>query len=242
MTAKKTTAKKSKPVNPKKRRGGSKATGKGNGPGGARSSALDQLLSESLEEVEDYFRGLYDDETYTDECTVLEKQFALAYMDNGFKIGPAYLAAVPSYESKSTTQRYNRGKSVLSRPGVQKFVAQELYNRQIASGVTRGWVTRKYREWASIDPTEFFEMMKLGKSNRYSIVLKCELTELPKHVRTAIKSMSVDPKSGSIKVELVDQKGALDQLSKLLGFTNDNLINLDTDEVHLHFDKQDADA
>lgn len=201
---------------------------------------LDADLETTVEEVEEYLLSCYDEEMddFKDLPLRAEMEFCHAFMANGFKGGPAYSTVYPD---KAKANASAQAQQFLSRPRVKCYLAKQLYAKRLRLGITSDWVCKKYLAWANLDITQFLDLKTKGRG--IGVYLKKEINELPPLVRQSIKSISYEEKSGKIKVEFIDQKAALDSLVKLLGYTNDALINIDTDNsVHLHFDAQDREA
>lgn len=206
--------------------------------GGARVSKLRQVLEETHDEIEQYFLNSFkkDDEV---KLTPTKIAFCLALMDNGWNKSKAYVKAVPDSVSLSQNTHCIRALKWLDDINCQSFIAREMAYRRTSATATHAWVVQKYYDWANLDPTQFFD---LGKSGKKDIIrLKGKLSDLPKELRTAINDISVDPKSGSIKVKFVNQMDAMDRLKKLLGYEKEANLFEDA-SVHLHFDEQDKDA
>lgn len=238
VKTKKPTAKSTLKPTPKKKVTSKPKTPSKKTMGGARVSKLAKVLQETHDEIEQYFLDSFKkDEEFN--LTPTKIAFCLALMDNGWNKSKAYLKAVPDSADLSQNAHCVRALKWLEDKNIQCFIAREMAHRRTVACATHAWVVQRYYDWSTIDPTEFFDLGKNGKRN--IIILKKKLSQLPKEIRTAISEISVDPKTNSIKVKFVNQKDALDRLSKLLGYEKESNLFEDA-SVHLHFDEQDKDA
>lgn len=216
-------------------------------PSTKNMNSFDTMVLKTAEEVEDYLMKSYieeDDDIY-DLPSMTEMQFCHAYLSNGFKQGPAIRTILPE-----STEAYctSRAQILLSRDRVQRYLSNELHSRRLKMGVTAAWICKKYLAWSTLDVTEFLDFTpnKMSKNGdrvvrKASVFLKGDIADLPRLVRQAIKSLTIDDK-GKVKVEFIDQKSALDSLAKMLGYANDKLTMDAKLPIHLHFDQQDSEA
>ncbi len=204
---------------------------------------LNITIESTEREIQEYY-ARYNEFEPTDLSHV-QTVFALEYIKNGFKIAAAVRKAVGEDRLKRWTNRRTPtqvGTNWLIQKKVIDFIQDQLNARCERLQVTAEWIARKYKIWSEIDVTQFIEL-KENAEGGHTLSLKQNLEDLPKSIRTSIKSVSVGV-GGDVKVDFVDGKSALDSLSKLLGMFNDKL-EIDTKEnlkINLVFDKQDSDA
>ena len=167
--------------------------------------------------------------------------FCQEFIKAAYKIAPAIKATFGTQAEGWTDQDITKvGQRLLQLPKIRKYLQEEIENRVTKLKTTSDWVAQKYRDWSEIDVTDYIRV-EYNKRGRPQIKLLYELDELPKQVRSAIKSVSVNS-YGDLKIEFVDQKGALDQLAKLQGLI-DTKMKVEVEQpILLSFDKEDEDA
>ena len=206
-------------------------------------------IEDCIKGVEDYYRETNGMVT-PDDMTIDETMFALEFIATNFntqqaaantrraRLGDDHesdkLENDPDFYHVCTTI----GKRYLTKYRVREFIQQQINNRIERLQVTEDWVWSKYRNWARTDVTQLIEIKE--QKGRQIITLKENINDLPLEIRTAITSVTVTT-MGDIKVEFVNQKAALDQLCKLMNIGNDK-VDLNTGEIHMHFDAQDGEA
>lgn len=198
------------------------------------------VLKATIDDVENSFSmAVYEHPTNLSPEQVI---FSLEFMKNGYKAVPAIRETYGQIvHDWSGSRCIELAKKLLGLSKVKRFINQEIELRAQKLQITADWIAKKYKQWATINVTDYITIKHHEKSKRPYIVLKTELEKMPDEIKSAIKSISVTT-SGDLKVEFVDQRAALDSLTKLLGFANDK-INIETKTpIFLNFDSQDKEA
>ena len=180
--------------------------------------------------------------------SVMETMFCLEFIGNGFRKGLAYLHAVGQGEGETRKLAIGTascsGDRLLKKPHIKNFIQDQLNARCERLQVTSDWVARKYKIWSEIDITQYIDIIQpKTRTGRARLVLKQSLEDLPLAVRSAIKSITMTT-AGDLKVEFIDQKAALDSLTKVLGLSVDilEISGKKGGPINLNFDAQDAEA
>lgn len=197
------------------------------------------VLSEAIDEVERSL-GII---VYKHKTELSPEQiiFALEFINNGYKAEPAVRETFGNLADKwSRSQCATVAKELLQMEKIQEFIREQLALRVEKLKTTSDWVAQRYRDWATINVADYIKVQYTDEGRPY-ITLSKDLDKLPDSVRSAIRCIKVN-KEGSLEVTFVDQKAALDSLTKLLGFMNEKLdVNVKSN-VSLSFDAQDAEA
>lgn len=173
--------------------------------------------------------------------------FSLEYIKSGYCLNPSVKATFGDIAKDwAESKCHTIGEELLKLPKIKSFILEEMDRRCEKLRVTTDWIANKYKAWANVNVTDYLEVYypeKQGRTNpRPQIRLKTELDELPDEIKSAIKSISISS-YGDLKIEFIDQKSALDSLTKLLGLGGENKLVLDTTaSINILFDDQDADA
>ena len=168
--------------------------------------------------------------------------FCLEFIKNGYKGVPAIKETFGSLAEQWNDSKCNTlAMELLSMEKVKLFINEQLELRAEKLKTTSDWIAQKYRDWATLSVTDYVTIRYSEKTGRPRIDLTTPLEELPETVRSAIKSIKVTA-AGDLSVEFVDQKGALDALSKLMGYMTEKLDVQVKGNVTLNFDAQDATA
>lgn len=209
---------------------------------------LEHLRVDAVEESIEKVRSYYENKPFNNcGLSVREITFAMNFIAFGFDSCSAMreiLKDHPNYKDQVDDPQFpalcvRQARNCLEKFEVRKFIQQQINcNLEIAE-VTANWVASKYKAWSMLDLSEVVELKE--HRGRQIICLKKNLEDLPNEVRSAIRSISIT-NHGDVKIDLVDQSAALNQLSKMLGFANDKGDEKGETEIHLHFDSQDADA
>ena len=198
---------------------------------------VNRVLSEVEDDVEEIMGNVY--EGKITNLTPFEHAFVHAYVGHAYRILPCMKEILPAEESEGALQKIARG--LLTRPRVLRAIAYNIRLRQARNEVTFDWVANKYRTWADMDMTQFFEVRRKDDGTM-AITAKTDFEDMHPEVRKCIKSMKVDDK-GSLEITFIDQKAALDSLVKLLGFEQAHKIDLKVKGgLSLKFDAQDEGA
>lgn len=195
--------------------------------------SVEEIDFENPQAVQDF----YDQEGMLSEKEVL---FCLQYIENGMIAKHAYAKVFNCENLKTCAVEASK---LLRKPKLKLFLRRELDQRAQRLGVTSDWVAYKYKVWSEAFIGDFVEVkeFKVKGVTTQVLLLKSHLEDLTPEQRSCIKS--VEPtKDGHIKVTLIDQKAALDSLSKMLGYTNDKLKIEAEGTLILKFDDQDKDA
>lgn len=170
--------------------------------------------------------------------------FCNNYIENNYSVVPTIRQTLGEHIIDWNDKKCRRlGNKLLEQPKIKNFITEELSFICEEHRISKYWVCAKYKAWSEIDITDYLTIEYPNIKNartRPQIKLKAKLEEMPKCVRTAIKGISVTS-AGDLKVEFIDQKGALDSLQKLLGMTEEK-IKVSGQVNNLHFDKQDSEA
>lgn len=135
---------------------------------------------------------------------------------------------------------------LLKLPKIKSYIMDELERRAEKLKASADWIAYKYKTWASICITDYIEIEYYTNPRtgvkKPSLKLKTEIEDLPPEIKSAIKSITVNSQ-GDLKIEFIDQKSALDSLTRMLGLNGDNKIVLDSRApINVIFDSQDEDA
>lgn len=208
--------------------------------GGARKTEFMKMIEQSAIEVDEYLASVHDEhaDEFENLPSLREMEFCGHWMANGYKTAPAMQKVIPGIEPSSATQH---GRKILKKPLVQQYLARQLHNKRVRTGITADWIAQKYKAWATLDITQFIDFEPSQGKKRAAVYIRSQISDLPPLVRQCIKSISVDEKTGRVKVDFIDQKSAVDSLAKLLGFTNDKLLDINN-HIEMHFDSQDEEA
>jgi superfamily II helicase len=206
---------------------------------------LEEIIDDSIVEYAVERELIELNEDHLIDLSAQQTVFALEYIKNGYKLAPAVRAAVgkekaESWKNKRTATQI--GHNWLKKEKVFKFIHDQLNARCKRLELSVDVIARQYYIWSQIDVTEFVELRR-NETGKPIICLKCELEALPRSVRTSVRSLTTTA-AGDVKIEFIDQKGALDSLTKLLGFNNEKLQigTADNSTLKLIFDMQDKDA
>ena len=198
------------------------------------------VLRGTMDEVEQsYSMLIYEHPTNLSPEQVI---FVLEFIKSGYKAVPAIQNTFGHLAEEWVDRKCQAVASrLLDLPKVKSFLNEQLEARAEKLKVTADWVALKYKQWAQIDVAKYIEVAHHEKTKRPYIKLKTNLNDMPEQIRSAIKEVSVT-QAGDLKVVFVDQKAALDSLSKLMGFT-DNKVTIETKApIIMHFDAQDENA
>lgn len=207
------------------------------------------VLKATVDEVENSFSMMvYDHPTNLSPEQVI---FALEFIKNGYKALPAVKETFGNMISEWSDQRcYQLAEKLLGLKKVKKYINEELELRAHKLQITADWIAKKYKQWATINVTDYITVeytkkppgsKALNFRPRPQIIMKKSLEEMPEVIKSSIKSIGVTA-SGDLKVEFIDQKAALDSLTKLMGFANDKIEAEIKGPVILQFDSEDANA
>ncbi len=210
---------------------------------------FEQILEKSVDEIEEFLLSTYKDpgtDHFNDLPTPQEILFCDYYLSNGFNVVQAMSRVHPGVDEQNAC---HWAKKYLAKDSVQNYLKRALHFKRLRLGVTSDWICQKYLTWANLDITEFIDFTPASKTRQAFTTLKKNIHDLPAVVRQSIKSLTVD-KEGKVKVEFIDQKSALDSLSKMLGYGDSPVtkkaggVNPDSDgkKIVLNFDSQDEDA
>lgn len=141
------------------------------------------------------------------EITHKEKLLAMKYVENGFRVKDAAIAAGYSAKTASVS-----GSRALSRANVKAYVDYLKANLAEHIGISAFQIAEQLKAIGFVNLQDMFD----DKGNVRNI------KELPKEVAAALSSfeIGVDPETGerSIKVKANDKLSALRDLVKLLGY------------------------
>lgn len=203
------------------------------------SPAFSDVLSQTLDEVENSFSMLiYEHPTNLSPEQVL---FALEFINNGYKAVTAIRDTFGKTAKKWTNAKCESvARRLLKLEKVRSFIDEQLRLRAEKLQVTADWVALKYKTWAELNITDYLEIVT-GARGRQTIKLKCSVDKLPDHIKSGIKGVKMTA-AGDLNVEFIDQKSALDSLCKVLGIGADKPTDNNSAPVVINIDSQDAEA
>lgn len=198
-----------------------------------------EVISASVDEIDKaYGMLIYKHPTNLSPEQVL---FCLELIGNGYDmlnaVKTVYGSAVVEL---SDSKCVALGKKLLSLRKVRQYIEEQVQLRAEKLQTTADWVANQYKQWAQIDLTDYLKLEYSEKGKAF-VRLKCDIEEMPKVVRSAIKKIRVD-QQGGLTIEFIDQKQALDSLSKMLGFIDNKVAVEVKAPVVLNFDQQDEEA
>ena len=209
-----------------------------------KENVFADILSETIEDDSSYVMLINKHPTILTPEQII---FCLEYVNCGY-ITSAAVRNTFGAEDWTDSKVFNVGKKLLKLQKIKDQIQSELDNRCEKLRVSADWAARKYKAWSEINVTDYIEvtyLRQLGTGRnlkpRPQIKLKTKLEDMPKEIRGAIKKVSVSTQ-GDLNVEFIDQKGALDSLVKLLGFTENKLVLDNRAPINIFFDDQDEEA
>lgn len=170
-----------------------------------------------------------------------ELEFCHYYISENFIQYKAMQKARPNLGNTKARLEANE---TLKKPEVRQYLRSQIMARLTRLSINSDMIAQKYWDWANVDITEFVEVetRKIKGRKHCSMVLKDHIKELPPILKSAIKSITTT-QQGQLKVELIDKKGSLDSLCKLLGLNEEENKKSDKEQtIVLRFDEQDANA
>ena len=205
----------------------------------AEKYTLTDIICDSVDELDKRGRMLiYKHPTNLSPEQVL---FVLELLGNGYDISAAIESVYGTAVVGMTPAAIKSlGQKLMQLKKVRDFIEEQTQLRADKLQLTADWVAKKYKTWADIDVLDYISI-EYSSTGRSMIKLKAELEDLPKDVRGAIKKIKSDP-GGGVVIEFIDQKQALDSLSKLLGLVENKLTVETKGPVILSFDQQDSEA
>ena len=191
-----------------------------------KENVFADILSETIEGESSYVMLINKHPTILTPEQII---FCLEFVNCGYRTSEAVRN---TFGAEDWNDRKIRtvGKKLLQLQKIKDQIQSELDNRCEKLRVSADWAARKYKTWSEINVTDYIEvtyLRQLGTGRnlkpRPQIRLKTKLEDMPKEIRGAVKKVSVSAQ-GDLNVEFIDQKGALDCLVKVLGFTENKLV------------------
>lgn len=209
-----------------------------------KENVFADILSETIEDDSSYVMLINKHPTILTPEQII---FCLEYVNCGYITS---LAVRNTFGAEDWTDAKvsSVGKKLLQLQKIKDQVQHELDNRCEKLRVSADWAARKYKAWSQINVTDYIEVRyirQIGTGRnlkpRPQILLKTKLEDMPPEIRGAIKKVTVSAQ-GDLNVEFIDQKGALDSLVKLLGFTETKLTIDSKVPMNFFLDEQDEEA
>lgn len=198
-----------------------------------------EVISATVDEIDKaYGMLIYKHPTNLSPEQVL---FCLELIGNGYDMQRAVQTVYGSAVADlSDNKCLSLGKKLMKLRKVRHFIEEQLHLRAEKLQSTADWVASQYKQWSQIDLTDYLKLDYSEKGKAF-VRLKCDIEDMPKVVRSAIKKIRVDAQGG-LTIEFIDQKQALDSLARMLGYI-DNKVTVEAKApIMLSFDRQDEEA